>query len=44
MIMLRLHQRAKTRVIPDPGRKDFVLRARDAPQRKNTFFHLKYVF
>ena len=40
---LRLHQRApKTRVFPDPGRKDFVLRARDARSaRKNTFFHLK---
>ena len=43
---LRLHQRApKTRVFPDPGRKDFVLRARDARSaRKNTFFHLKYAF
>ena len=41
---LRLHQRApKTRVFP--GRKDFVLRARDARSaRKNTFFHLKYAF
>ena len=43
---LRLQQRApKTRVFPDPGRKDFVLRARDARSvRKNTFFHLKYAF
>ena len=43
---LRLHQRApKTRVFPDPGRKDFVLRARDARSaRKNTYFHLKYAF
>ena len=43
---LRLHQRApKTRVFPDPGRKDFVLRARTffSPQicsfkLNNTFF------
>ena len=43
---LRLHQRApKTRVFPDPGRKDFVLRAHDARSaRKNTFFSPQICF
>ena len=46
---LRLHQRApKTRVFPDPGRKDFVLRARDARSARKSpqicFFKLNNNF